>query len=420
MDYSEAEELRKSGHYEKARDAFQLLWAQTGDSRYGWRYAYCLRKTGKVEEAIRLLQEIASQKPEDTYVRGELAWALYEGKLVNERVPRVEHASELGERILGLTASDLLRKLVVFRVIDRAKGDGRWEVVTQWCDRLSPGTLDPAGREVDGRQAMSDRERWYFARVRAAYELEKWREARTLAIEASQGFPRNPHFKRWAALAWAELGHVREAVAELEGLVRRGRPDWYIHYDLAVVEAKADRAEAAFKHACRAALAPGEDKAKVNLYALMARLWLLQGEAALAAKSAALARRVREREGWKVPAELQRLESDSHKACEEQGQRRTDLPADPRALVQELKHAWERGAGLLEDRETGVIVALREDRGFGFIRPDDGAPEDIYFDVKDAPANCKIVGQRVSFVKQPHFDHKKRRESARATQIRPA
>ena len=156
---------------------------------------------------------------------------------------------------------------------------------------------------MNGRRVASEREQWYFAKIKSLDELKDWHEARTLAQEALA--PSAPARLR----PLVRPGAVRarpyaEAIAELESLARARQPEWYLLHDLAELQHQAGQAEDAYKTACQAALAFGEDKAKVGLFMLIGRIALDLRRFDVAARHLKLTQLVRTREGWSVPGEV--------------------------------------------------------------------------------------------------------------------
>lgn len=49
--YETAESYRKAQKYQEAHQQFAHLWQQSPKPHIGWRYAYCLRKLGQLDEA---------------------------------------------------------------------------------------------------------------------------------------------------------------------------------------------------------------------------------------------------------------------------------------------------------------------------------------------------------------------------------
>ena len=410
----QAKQFYGEERYEEAGKLYHQLWDEREDAFSGGRYACCLRKCGYPDHALTVARQVAQEHPDDIYVQREVVWALYDA----EFKPAKERSDlgsliRIGQEILNLTDEELPTRLVSFAVVGQAKDKMRWDVVSAWCDRLDPGQLSTERREMGGRRVISELEQWYFAKVKALVKLERWEDARQWAMEATQSFPRNRHFARWGALALAGLGQTSEAVGEVEALVQRGRPEWYLLKDLAELRLRDDQPEEAYVTACRAALAPGEDKAKVSLYLLIGEIALALEQISVAARHILLSRLVREREGWSVPREVVQLESEIQSAREEAGGARVDLPEDISKLKARCRQTWEkvvpselRSRPKRERRrhsarpvvspdqpfQTGRIKTYLDDRGFGFIIPDDGG-DDIFFHITN------VVG-----IEQPERD----------------
>jgi len=308
-------------------------------------------------------------------------------------------------------------RLVTFAVIGAAKDKMKWNIVSPWCDRINPQTLSVEPREMDGRRVISEREQWYFAKIKSLVELKQWDAARDIAVEAMQAFPRKRDFARWAAQALAGQGTVAEAIVELEALLQRGQPEWYLLSDLAELKLRNDQTGEAYRLACRAALAFGEDKAKVGLYALIAKTALMLQRLDVAARHAALSRLVRAREGWSISADLVRLEKQACDAMTQSGATLPEIPDAVGPLLKLCRRDWEEAVPADERPQpkqlrsrpsapvatratfTGQIKTYNGDRGFGLIRPDDGG-KDIFFHISgvrgiDTPAEGLAVQYEV-------------------------
>ncbi len=395
---TQAKQFYDAQEYEEAGKLYHQLWDDQGDAFSGGRYVHCLRKAGYAKAALIVAQKVAEKHPDDVHVRREIVWALYEAEFKPAKEKGdLSTLTRTGQQILDRTDDELPVRLVSFAVIGLAKDKMNWGMVSAWCDRLERQKLSAEPREMGGRRVVSEREQWYFAKVKSLVQLKQWDQARELALEALQAFPRKRDFARWAAQALAGQGQISQAIAELETLARQGRAEWYLLKDLAELKLQDKQVEQAYRMASQAALAFGEDKAKVSLFALISQIAYECQRFDVAIRHAVLSRLVRAREGWNV-GEAVRLESQARSAYEQTDQPSHSLPDEISELTTLCRRDWEQAVPPehrprpKEKRRrhprpkvdgtihTGSIKKYLDDRGFGFIRPDDGG-DDLFFHI---------------------------------------
>ncbi|MHB8598528.1 MAG: tetratricopeptide repeat protein [Ktedonobacteraceae bacterium] len=416
--YHQAEAYRKNGQFKEAEELFRDLWDEYPNPNVGWRWIYCLRKLESTQKAIEVARQVEESFPDDEWVRREHAWCIYSCEVKPAQSQRdLEGVVRFAQQMMDLAQDELIATRATFAVIEVAKDRGKWEVVSRWCSRLDPRKLSSESNTYGEHKGMSDLEQWYYAKVKALVNLKQWSEVRELALEAAVAFPRKDDFPRWAAQARAYEGDLAGAVEKVEGLIRHGNAQWYILSDLAQMKLRQGLREEALQVACRAALAFGEDKAKVNLFSLLAELGLALGQVEFAAYHVALAKAVRLREGWSLRDDLLTLGQRVNAALTNVAP--VELPTDPRQLLLACQVEWHKQVSAGKPRYTGRICNLPAGKKFGFIAPDAGG-ENILVPLRDLPRTAQAVGACVEYSLEPSFDHKKNRESFRAVEVRVA
>jgi tetratricopeptide (TPR) repeat protein len=260
-----------------------------------------------------------------------------------------------------------------------------------------------------GKIRISDRERWYYASIRACLKLERWEQALELARKASEEFPGRIDFSRWNAQALAGLGQPGEALLEMEELLKKCRSEWYVLADYAELKAQLGERQEALRKACSAALMPGEKKAKVNLYLLLAKLFLADGREEQARIHVALTVGTRKEEGWSLPEELTRLAQRLGVSLDSGGQ-------EGERLYGICRECWQREASEGKQWRKGVVINIPEGAHFAFIKCED-FEENIFVLQRDLPPAACRKGARVRFIEEASFDKKKNRESFRAIEV---
>ncbi|RCK78232.1 MAG: hypothetical protein OZSIB_1609 [Candidatus Ozemobacter sibiricus] len=426
-----AEAHRRAGRLAEAIAALERLPDAADNPEAIWRLAYCHRRLGHPETALNLCAPARSRFPAHALLAGEYAWAVYAVGLkpaldVRDWMTVLTFADEM----LAPGAGDVAARVAFFAAVEAARALNRWDLVLDWCRKVPAAQLSAQPRTWQGRSLPADRERWYLAAIRAHLALASWDEARRLALEAAASWPRRLDFPRWAAKALVGAGRLPEALQELDALVTAHRAPWYIWADLAETAFRHGEVERAWEAACRAALAPGEPSAKVNLFALMADLAERRQQPAEAALHVALALTLRQERGWPVPEPLQ------------QAALRHGVTAAPASsdLVRQARAVWnhrpasdgEPPAGgpppaaadptapppaqPLGQRREGRLIHLNLDRDIAFLKPLTGG-DAIFARARDLPEEGRHPEAILSFTVVEGFDRKKNRPALRAADL---
>lgn len=416
--YETAEGYRKAQKYEEACQQFSQLWQQTTNSYIGWRYAFCLRKLGRLDEAEKIAREALAKFPQDKFSKSELGWILYE-----KEIKPAKEESDLGRlvhfanEILELNSDALALRLISTTVMKVAKGKGKWDIYLQWADKLNPEELSNEGRLFDGKRGMSERETWYVGRSRALLELERYKEAREFAQKGLREFPNEFFLLRTAALASAQMGNLEEAIGELHNLLSHPRAGWYLKADLAELEHQRGNHTEAFRLMCDALLNSQDDEYKLKNFVTLGQIALALGRLDVAAEHVALAKAVRSANNWSIPDELVGIEKAVRDAFSKAGKELPSLPTNEVELSKICHRRWREGKveGLTLIR--GTLGTINPEKPYAFIQRDDGE-ESVFVILRDIPRPCAREGARLEFTLKKSFDKKKNRESVQAANIR--
>lgn len=412
-----AEALRKKGDYKAAAQAFEQLWQKMPSTFVGTKWVYCLRKLGALIKAEQVIRELLKKYPNDKYVISELGWVLYDKEIkpgIEENdLGKVLHAAN---ELLQYHPTDLLLVRLVLAVMKAAKKRNKWDTVLEWSARVQPNQLETKGFDFDGKPGMSDREQWYLNRSRALLELDRFDEARNLALEGIQEFPNELFLARTAALALAGLGKISDGAAELRKLLNHPRADAYLKADLGELEYRLGNLDEANRLLCEAVLNPQGNQYKLGYFMTMAEIYLAKQKLISAAESIALAKAVRQKEEWSIPAKLTHLEQETIEMLESQGQVWPELPQDIHSLSRLCAGHWKAESTIGLKRVTGRVGRIYPDKKHTFLERDDGG-KSVFVLVRDLPRGCS-EGTRVEFALKPSFDRKKNEESMQAADVK--
>ncbi len=415
--YESAEALRKQSNFQMAAQAFEQLWQKSPSSSVGWRWAFCHRKMGSLSMAEQIIRDVLQKFSGDKWVVSEFGWVLYDKEikpgLEEKDLGKVLHSAN---EIWQYNPTDLLLDKLVMAVSKVAAKCGKWDVVLEWTGRVQAGQLDSKAIEFEGKRGMSDRELWYIRRSRALLELGQYDEARRMAKEGLQEFNNELYLARNAALALAEYGDIAGGARELRLLLNHPRADAYLKADLGELEFRQGNLDEANRLLCEAVLKPQGDQYKLGYFLTMAEIYLSMEKPVAAAESIALAKAVRQKEDWSIPAKLNQLEQETIKKLSTQGQAWPSLPQDITSLSRLCAEHWKAESTVGLQRVTGKVGRIDPDKKHTFLQRDDGE-KSVFVMLRDLPKGCS-EGIKVEFALKPSFDRKKNEESVQAVDIR--
>jgi len=417
--YENAEMLRKSKNYPEALEQFAQIWHQNPSSFVGWRYAFCLRKVGQLEDAEKVARKVLRRYPEDKFTKSELGWILYEKELKPAKEEDdLGRAIHVANQILELNSDGMVLVKTVLVVMKIAKNRKNWKILLGWSNRLTPENLDNRPMMFNGKHGMSDRETWYVSRARALLELERFDEARQFARSGLIEFPDEIFLRRTAALSLARSGKLSDGIAEMRSILAHPRSAWYMKAELAELEYQVGNYREAYRLICDAlSTSRQSDEYKLGYFMTLAQIALSLGKLEIAAEHIMLAKIIRSRKGWKTPPDLVKIEESVFAALQASNKEWPELPRDPQQLGKLCRRRWQAGKDDGVQFYRGTVKPYPQGRHFAFIKRDDDG-EDVYVAVRDLPGNCNRSGSRVEFALRMSYDKKKERETVRATNVR--
>jgi tetratricopeptide (TPR) repeat protein len=415
-----------------------------------------LRHTNNIEQAFKFLEiynvEINSNSPE--IILSAYGWLLYdkyksENKITEHSDVEIENYQDdeisshdfTGDTKSGIVTliEEFLRMLVLnvndrsylllsklFSVVvktEKKKNNINWRLISDLCDVVPPSLLSIECETIDverkGKKVTmelaSDKENWYAYKTKALMKLGKFQECfeqSTTALETFQKFhySNDVWFARRIALAKMQLGDSESTISELLQILNK-KKEWFIEKELAELYKEKGDVKNAFKYAINAINNFGDLEYKVDLLFLLGELFLQQHDETLAFKHFSLARLIRLKKEWSIPAKLaSAIDSINKQAIQED-----DMPS----LRTELKKYWStlspkqnlKKNYFPSDRLKGTIdkILHKNERGTdGFIKCTDN--KRIYFMLpqQDELSNKIDVGSNIEFQVSKSADGKEK------------
>lgn len=349
--------LNKEKKYSNTLEVFKEKKAEFSDSEIANNeylistIVTALRHTKNCDHAFKFLEHYKIEISETTNERilNAYGWLLY-SKYNEENLPHINQHNEgdaveedlpdLGETSTPNNSETLLRiekfmPLIIeidnefsysvmaklFEVVmkvESKRARTNWQFISDFCDMVPFERLTKECRTFDLEkdfnnekrtvELASDLERWYAYKTKALLKLGKFQDCCDLsksALSAIEKFHYSNEiwFARRIALSKKKLGNTKEAIKELQAILRK-KKEWFIQKELAELYNEEGNRDEAFKLAIEGMNSTGILEYKVDLMILLGELLKAKGLDDLAFKHYSLAKLIRVKGEWQIPAKL--------------------------------------------------------------------------------------------------------------------
>ena len=435
----EAKRLEELGQFAQAADLYKQSYDLYPGSFVTSHYIRCLREIGKSAEAVKFGRQLSRQLREDPFVHKKLSWAMYDvylkkaESMEDNEFDDVEHEQhsnpdfqkmqEAARYILSRASAeeDILRTRTIFAICNEAKQRGSWQVMYDFAVQLAPESLSTEQREWNGQKLIPDYQNWLHKMAKSLFELKRYEECVNFVQRGIEKYPRDKQFFWLKASAQKALGQIEEALHELEQLDLRFSKEWYIQSEIADIYVQLQKYDEAKVWYCKAASCSGDPKFRYKMFEQIAALFEHMGYLQAAFDHLQLAYAITERELWeRSAAELRgKLVRFKRQHAEDSTTLVETPPVDISRLRRRCEALWQEMLALSHPSSRGQVVTLNEEKGFGFIRRNDGSGKDVYFKFRAlARGLTPEIGMIVEFEIEESFDLGKSQESQAAVNIR--
>lgn len=381
-----------------------------------WDYYYYMNAAYKLkqyDECLNVYRHCKQCFPEFEMLNDKCGWALYHTHIKSFN-PEVDDREKYKKQLLFIINhcehnkySPMWRAIKQLIKAYKSNTFGNkidYEVINNCLDRVNPDDLSVQENVVNiggkTRRLASDRECWYFNKIKALKMLEKNEECIGLVDKAMKNISAfhnnsNMWMLYYAGCSFFDLQEYAKAKCELKKLL----DDDFEHFSVWELLYKINRVEGNHKEAVRCgslcALSDKNHQMRVNFYPEFAEYLYEQGMQEAAMMHRQLSIKLREENGWNAKDLSVEWSVDDKiaamNACE---------------LLKSLQSFWreQRDAGL--ERLHGKVKTLLPTGNCGFITSDDG--NDYYFQVRDIENRYRTLDNAaVSFVIVDKLDKKK-------------
>jgi hypothetical protein len=170
----EAINLRKNREFGKALPLYRELVKDASDSYAAAGLLQCLRTLRMFEKALPLCTPPHPEHLELDWYRNEVIWTLIQGKLQQlDETASLDQVVSEAESILALDPKGSIAKWsIVHRVLKAAKAKNRWDIISDWLERVNPDELSITPMKDDrGRDGWCEQAIWHNLKIRSEIEV---------------------------------------------------------------------------------------------------------------------------------------------------------------------------------------------------------------------------------------------------------
>ena len=420
MDFKGLQALVKNEQYKEALSEYEEAAAIDINAFSNWDlyyYSKVLSKLKKYDRAIEINQILYRRDRNFEANNNLYGWNLYHNVLRNPEVDKQRFF-----RAANFTVENTMQQSyspyekTVFQVLKHLKDSPStdYEGILQWTDKINPSFLSSEENSfLSGKSELirnaSPLEEWYQYRINALFKtnhyddcLEMIQQALTLLKQFH--YNNDIWFQFKEAKCYAELENVDRAIEILESLVLK-LPHWSIYNSLFSCYWKKGESKKATQMAAFALLDKnGEFKHKVKLLDNFATFLEDNGHLEEALWHYSFLSEIRKKNDWPVSSSI----NDHIINLSQQY-------SVPDNLEKHNYKYWKEITAASLTRGVGKVKNISSNGKSGFISVDRGG--DIFFQMKKMRQKNVQVGDKVKFLVQPSYDHKKQKESIEAIEI---
>jgi tetratricopeptide (TPR) repeat protein len=291
----------------------------------------CLKETNRLTQALEFVEKYLQVEVCDPLVcsiRKTLGWVFF--LYVN---PKSDPQITLSPYNLSLVRSVLahlqaqndnkLFELLLLRLIDFLcnRAEPAWDIAIELFSVYAPESLSEEAEKIvtkiNGKdkqlEMASSREKGYVMYSKALFATSQYSACIKVcqrALEQIREFHYGNHhwLTRRIALCYQNLGQLQKAIHTFEMLLRK-RNEWFIQKELAELYLQAKELEQALNVGQSACANGGLSPYKTGLFVLMGKISESLGDVARANEYYVLGITIRKEQGWKIPKEIQHINS---------------------------------------------------------------------------------------------------------------
>lgn len=412
----QANTLRKNGNLKEALPIYENLFDKEVKDRFDAAgYLHCLRKLKKHDEAMKVAAICEELFADFNWMRMEIIWT-YISKLkqVAETEP-IDKVLSIANKVLSLEPDDVQTNITVLTVLKKTKQMKKWDIATQWVDKLNPLTLNKEPLVANEKTTIwSDYLIWQKYKVTCLIFEKKYQEAiYQLNLIRSDIKQVEKFFLVLEAEAFKGIGELQSSIEILTKLTQNPKADWWIIHRYSLVLNEVGKSEQSLKEMFRAASLSHKLENSIKLFRDI--FWLAKELDKLeeAHYHLLLFKMIRERNDWPVHEEVVRqinLTGEKLKGAKVQTYHE---------VLKKCRSYWVQDISIESSNKSiqrnlkGKLIQVKSDRPFCFVK----TQTDSFFCHKSEIKGEPIEDLAVKFDIIPTFDRKKQQDSWKAINI---